>query len=210
MAEQQAVESQKPPQRGFRWHSGYEEVVVAALLLVGSVYFRLTVDNYIIGRQGSFLAPSFWPGALLTLGIVLSAIYLVMAVVRARRGPGDATHAEVRAHIPTGEAGIEGSPAPPAASAGESPDETGNVLKLVAGFVLVGAYIYLLGPIGFVPGTVLFTVAFLLLVGERRWWVLVAFPIGAVTVLLGMFTQLLTVSLPRGTGIFLDVSTYLY
>ena len=191
MAEQQTVESRNTPQRGFRWHTGYEEVVVAALFLVGTVYFRLTIDNYISGRQGSFLSPAFWPGVLLTIGIVLSAIYLVMAVIWARRGPQPEDDEE---HAP----------------AGDSPDQSGSVLKLVLGFVLVGAYIYLLAPIGFVPATVLFSLAFLILTGERRWWVLVAFPVGAVTVLLGMFTQLLVVSLPRGTGIFVDLSTYLY
>jgi hypothetical protein len=32
----------------------------------------------------------------------------------------------------------------------------------------------------------------------------------AVTVLLGIFTQLLVVALPRGSGIFVDLSTYFY
>lgn len=87
---------------------------------------------------------------------------------------------------------------------------TGSAWKVLAGLGLLVAYVYLLGPIGFVPATVLFSVGFLLLVGEHRWWVLVAFPVVSVTVLIGVFTQLLTVSLPRGNGFLLTLSTYLY
>lgn len=181
-----------------RWNRGHEEIVVAAVFLVVTVVFRLNVDTFVSGRQGSFLGPTFWPGALLTLGIALSAIYLVTAIIAVRRGPPSADD-ETSAPTPA-----------PVATEGDSPAASGSVLKLVVGFVLVGAYIYLLRPIGFVPATVLFSVAFLFLVGERRWWVLGLFPVAAVTLLLGMFTQLLVVSLPRGNGIFLTLSTYLY
>jgi hypothetical protein len=203
--------------QGRRGNRGYEEIAVAAALLVAMLFFRLRLDSFVIGRQGGLLGPEFWPGALLSVGIVLSAIYLVLAIVWARR----ASHApddEARApeHAPMGlsqsaESRDERAPRNPTGAPDEQgPAESGSVLKLIGGFVLLAAYIYLLAPIGFVPATVLFSVAFLLLVGERRWWVLLAFPVGSVTVLLGMFTQLLTVSLPRGTGIFLYLSTYLY
>ena len=203
MAGQQTAKSESPPQRGSRWHSGYEEVVVAALFLVGTVYFRLTIDDYISGRQGSFVSPAFWPGVLLTIGIVLSAIYLVMAVIWARRGQEPVGAASAVAEAPA-------STTPTDSPVDQSSDQPDSAVKVVLGFVLIAGYIYLLAPIGFVPATVLFSVAFLILTGERRWWVLVVFPVAAVTVLLGMFTQLLVVSLPRGTGIFIDLSTYLY
>jgi len=194
MAERQLADGKKSP-GGFRWHSGYEEVVVAAVFLVGMLFFRLRLENFVFGRAGSFLGPDFWPATLLTIGIGLSAVYLVLAVVWARRK---------QSH----EAAGAGGPAEVA----DEPElaQQGSIWKLVGGFVLLGAYIYLLDPIGFVPATALFSVAFLLLVGERRWWVIVAFPVVAVTVLLGVFTQLLTVSLPRGTGFFVTLSTYLY
>jgi hypothetical protein len=188
-------------QRGRRWHSGYEEVVVAAIFLAGMLFFRLRLENFVLGREGSFLGPAFWPGVLLTIGVVLSAAYLVLAVVWARRRDRELAHAHASTDDtrPAGRADPEPEVAAP-----------GNVWKLVGGFVALGAYIYLLAPLGFVPSTALFSVAFLLLVGERRWYVLVAFPVVAVTILIGVFTQLLTVSLPRGTGFFIDLSTYLY
>lgn len=213
------------PQAGRRWHSGWEEVIVAAVLLVGAVFFRLNIEDFVRGREGSFLGPEFWPATLLTIAIVLSAVYLVLAIISARRqsagreveegqtAPAGAPAAAERPAAPTG--GATAVSAAPATDAGgaTAPAEvahTGSAAKLIGGFLLLAAFIYLLGPIGFVPAAFLFSVGFMLLVGERRWWVLLVFPVIAITVLLGIFTQLLVVSLPRGTGIFIDLSTYFY
>lgn len=209
------------PRAGRRWHQGWEEVVVAAVLLVGAVFFRLRIDVFVRGREGSFLGPDFWPATLLTIGIVLSAMYLVLAIIWARRQSSELAVGEV-ATVPAAAeqpaastGGATAVSAVPDADAGAAtaPVEvanTGSAAKLVAGFVLLAAYIFLLGPIGFVPASFGFSVAFMLLVGERRWWVLLLFPVLALTILLGIFTQLLVVSLPRGTGIFIDLSTYFY
>lgn len=209
-----------PPQQARRWHQGYEEVIVAAILLVGCIFFRLRIESFVLGREGSFLGPEFWPSTLLTIGIVLSAVYLVLAVIWARRESerlAAEEHAAKREHARVRSAGAstakdEGVHLGEDATThvGTDPVHTGSVFKLVGGFVLLAAYIYLLAPIGFVPATILFSIGFMMLVGERRWYVLLLFPVAAVTVLLGIFTQLLVVSLPRGTGPFVDLSTYLY
>lgn len=221
------------PERARRWRKEYEEVVVAAVLLLGALFFRLRIDSFVAGRAGTNLDPDFWPGLLLSLAVVLSAIYLVLAVIWARREdqPHLATAtvaAPARASTGT-EADTTAAPAPAVTgSSGGSPSvgavppdtdpvphpveeaHTGSVFKLVGGFLLLAAYIYLLGPIGFVPASAIFAVGFMMLVGERRWYVLLIFPVVAITVLLGIFTQLLVVSLPRGTGFLVDLSTYLY
>jgi hypothetical protein len=51
---------------------------------------------------------------------------------------------------------------------------------------------------------------FLLFVGERRWWIVTGFPVVLLGALLFTFTRLLVVPLPRGTGVFLQFSTYFY
>ncbi len=230
------AEDHSPP-RARRSRKGYEEVVVAAVLLVGAVFFRLRIDSFVIGRQGAYLDPNFWPGALLTVGIVLSAVYLVLAIRWARRegeaerapvpvttsppaltGAESATTATAAAAPATaavtnpshGATAVEA--AGPAADPVPHPDQehTGSALKMIVGFLLLAAYIYLLDPIGFIPASLLFAVGFMMLVGERRWYVLLLFPVVAITALLGIFTQLLVVALPRGSGIFVDLSTYFY
>ncbi|HLR97642.1 MAG TPA: tripartite tricarboxylate transporter TctB family protein [Jiangellaceae bacterium] len=190
-----------------RWRRSYEEVIVAAVLLAGAIVLRLNIDDLVRGREGNYIGPAFWPGILLTIGIVLSAIYLVLTVIWARRE--DRGHEHEPQPAPGAELAAE------APAAGDSADEDlthhGSVAKTVVGAILLTGYIYLMtGPMGFAPATVLFTAAFLLLAGERRWYVLVLVPIVAVAVVILVFTQMLSVALPRGTGFLLVLSTYLY
>lgn len=205
-----------------RWKDGYEEVIVAVVLLAVFTFFRIFLDDFVRGREGSYVGPTFWPGVLLTLGIVFSAIYLVQAIVKARReepvvrmapAPQPVATDAVEARMPdSSDAPAELADDAPVVEA--SPEEDlhrrGHVGKTVLGAALLAAYIWLLAPIGFIPATVVFTIAFLLLVGERRWWMLIVFPVAASAFVILIFTQVLTIPLPRGTGIFLTLSTYLY
>lgn len=206
-----------------RWKPGYEEIIVAIVLLAIFTFFRIRLDNFVVGREGSYVGPTFWPGILLTLGIVFSVVYLVQAVIKARREEPVALE-PAPGPQPIAEGAVEGqisdSADAPVALADDapvpdaSPDEDlhgrGHVGKPVVAGALMAAYIFLLGPIGFIPATVLFTISFLILVGERRRWMLALFPVAASAVLILVFTQVLAIPLPRGTGIFLTLSTYLY
>ena len=200
-----------------RFPRAYQEVVVAAVLLLVFVAVRLRLDDFITGRRGrAFLDPDVWPSWLLTLAIGLCVVYLVTAIRRAVRWRLDPTTAadETTAvtSLLTGEVEAE-----PAAAGNPEPDtaqdpelERPSVLRLAIGFALLFGYLYLMGPVGFVPATLGFCAAFLLFVGERRWYVVVGFPILIVVVVLAAFTRLLEVPLPRGTGWWLYWSTFLY
>ena len=214
-----------------RWTLAHEEVLVAILLLGAFLFFFLRIDDFVIGRRGTFLSPTFWPSVLLALGAIFSAGYLMHALLdlRNQRREGTTQDADPAGTEPVGTepAGATAATDSSAAEAGPSPvtvakdhpvideDEDGrsrlhHIGKTVAGAVLLALYIWLLGPIGFIPATFLFTLAFLILAGERRWWMLTAFPVGTTVVVVLVFTQLLTVALPRGRGIFVTLSTYLY
>lgn len=204
-----------------RWNPAYEEVLVAALLLVAFLFFLFRLDDFVIGREGTFIGPSFWPGVLLGMGAVLSVIYLVYSVIAARRydgGPVETAEAKQDAPAEPSSLSVDGvaprpeliDEAPVAdASADEHPTRR-YVGKTVAAGVILAGYIYALAWIGFIPATILFTIAFLLLTGERRWWVLTLFPLVTSAAILLVFTQLLSVALPRGSGFFITLSTYLY
>lgn len=214
-----------------RWTLAHEEVLVAILLLGAFLFFFLRIDDFVIGRRGTFLSPTFWPSVLLALGAIFSAGYLMHALLdlRNQRREGTTQDADPAGIEPEGTepAGATAATDSSATEAGPSPvtvakdhpvideDEDGrsrlhHIGKTVAGAVLLALYIWLLGPIGFIPATFLFTLAFLILAGERRWWMLTAFPVGTTVVVVLVFTQLLTVALPRGRGIFVTLSTYLY
>jgi putative tricarboxylic transport membrane protein len=182
-----------------RW-SHYDEVAVAIVLLAVFVFLRVRIDTFTPGGRGrTFLTPDAWPGAILVLAIALSTIYLAQSLRRARRAPSllpvttplSPTADEKATITSSGDDGTEG-------------------WRLLAGFGLLLAYIYFMPAIGFVPVTLLFCIAFLLMVGERRWWVVAAIPAVATVVVVAIFTRLLVVPLPRGQGVFLELSTYLY
>lgn len=204
----------------FRQARPYREVPVAVVLLVTFVYLRLNLDDHVRGRRGrTFIEPEFWPGLLLTFGVVLSVVYLVLTILRARgavsdHGVGLVARAEETAEQSSATIDETGGgppdtveTAPPTTKA---PPQRRNLLGLGGAAALLFAYIWFMPTLGFVPISLVFCVAFLLLVGERRWWLLVALPLAVVAFVLGIFTRLLVVPLPRGSGFFLELSTYLY
>ncbi|MPZ89499.1 MAG: hypothetical protein GEU81_15830 [Nitriliruptorales bacterium] len=193
----------QPGGRTWSFSKTHEEIIVAVVLLAVLVFFRLRLDNFVIGRSGrTFLDPDFWPGALLTFGIVLALIYLaalVRTLLRERRPSADADDSAA-----DGITGLVHAPE-------DAPDEAvAKPFLLAGGFLLLFAYIWAVGPLGFVPSTLLFCVLFMLLVGERRWYALVSLPVALTAGVVLVFTRVLVVPLPRGSGIFLQLSTYLY
>lgn len=180
--------------------AGYDEVAVAVVLFVAFLILRARIDVFVPGGRGrTFIESDAWPGAILTAAVVLSAAYVVQTVRRARGA---------EALMP--EATLVG---PTAEEAPALQVDTGNghqPRQLAAGFALLLGYIWVMPTIGFVPATVLFCVALPLLLGERRWWLIVGIPAAVTTLVLMIFTRLLVVPLPRGRGIFLELSTYLY
>lgn len=199
---------ERSTETGRRWESvsgrmrPYREVVLAGLLVLVFGNFWLRLDTYISGRRGqALLDPDFWPALLVAVATLLSLAYLALAiadVVRVRRGAAE---------------GVDDSDRPsPSLSDPDARDvpTLARRLRALAAFVLLALYIYLMPTTGFVPVTLLFTVAFLLLLGERRWWFLIVLPVGVVTVVVLAFTRLLVVPLPRGVDFFLELSTYLY
>lgn len=186
-------------ERPARFGRAKQEIVVAAVMLIGFLYLRIRIVEHVRGRRGAaYLDPDFWPGWLLNVGIVLALAYLVLAVMRARRHEVDAPAA----------------PRAPVADADEDHHHdvalSGNPVALLIGFLLLFGYIWGMTRIGFVPATLLFSAAFLVFVGERRWYVITGFPVVLLGLMLYVFTRLLVVPLPRGRGFFVDVSTFFY
>jgi hypothetical protein len=71
-------------------------------------------------------------------------------------------------------------------------------------------YFVLIGLIGFLISTVLFCAAFPVLLGIRDWRRLAIFSLGLTGAVWLLVTVLMHVALPRGAGIFRDISLFLY
>jgi putative tricarboxylic transport membrane protein len=216
---------------GRRFDRSRQEILIALVMLGVFVYLRVQIEELVRGRRGAaFLDPDFWPGWLLNILILLAIIYLVQSIMRALRPPPAELHAKPSAAATTEPAGAAGelaadadasadaAPLAPASQQQKEPEEehlddtapSRNPLMLVVGFGLIFAFIWLMPRIGFIPSGLLFAVAFLLAVGERRLRIVATIPIVLMAVILYVFTRLLVVPLPRGRGFFLELSTYFY
>lgn len=112
------------------------------------------------------LSPWLFPLLLALLALPLSA-----ALIREGRR-------ELRSGVPT-----EAKPV----------SELGNPAILV---LLSAAYLILLGLIGFLPATALFLAALILLLGERRWWMIAAVAVLTPLLLYAVFALGLGLRLP--------------
>lgn len=186
--------------RAPRFGRAEQELLTAVVLLVGSLYLRLNIADFVTGRRGAgYVDPDFWPGWLLNVIIVSSALYTLQAW-RKRSSATDAS----------GVATASERVAAPEAKGLHEVAVSGSILKLVLGFAILWAYVYGMTRVGFVPSTFLFSLVFLRFVGERRPLVLAIIPVTILVAILGVFTRLLVVPLPRGSGFFLEFSTFFY
>jgi putative tricarboxylic transport membrane protein len=200
VSEQHAGRTAGP--RAPRFGRAEQELLTAVVLLLGALYLRLDIEGFVAGRRGAgFVDPDFWPGWLLNVIIASSAVYALQAWRKRSRSSDASDIATVSERISAQDEPVEGL---------HQVAVSGSIWRLLLGFVILWAYIYSMTRIGFVPSTLLFAVAFLLFVGERRPLVLTLIPLTIVGAILGVFTRLLVVPLPRGTGFFLELSTFFY
>ena len=188
--------------RAPRFGRAEQELLTAAVLLVGSLYFRLNIEQFVTGRRGAgYVDPDFWPGWLLNVIIVSSAFYLLQSWRKRSSSSDPSGVATASERVAAHEKEIEGL---------HEVAVSGSIVRLLAGFGILWAYVFSMTRIGFIPSTFLFSLVFLRFVGERRPLVLAAIPVTILVAILGVFTRLLVVPLPRGSGIFLEFSTFFY
>ena len=200
MSEQHTGRTAGP--RAPRFGRAEQELLTAVVLLLGSLYLRLNMGDFVTGRRGAgYVDPDFWPGWLLNVIIVSSAIYALQAWRKRSAGSDPSDVASVAERLAPQDTDSEGL---------HKVTVSGSIPRLVLGFALLWGYIYSMTRVGFIPSTFVFSLLFLRFVGERRAAVLAAVPVTIVFAILGVFTRLLVVPLPRGSGFFLEISTFFY
>ena len=155
------------------------EIITSLLILVTSCYLYIEAMRLRQFRAYAEVGPDFWPKIVLFCLIVLSAILTASNVIKWRKSRGEVSHRE-----------------------------EGWKRVLIAVLLAVG-YIYLLKPLGFIVASPLFIIGMMLLIMPKRKKVI---PL-AVVCIMGMiyilFGKLLFVPLPKGFGIFHDISIIL-
>lgn len=165
------------------------EVILSAFCLVFfSFMFYESLELRGVGRFGE-VGSGFWP--LLSLGgaTLLSLIWLVDNYRRYAREKGKP---------------VEDVTQEDAAAVWSSRKKVGLCLLCLL------CYIVLTPWIGFLISTVLFILAFVLALDERRTAVLIVSPLLITAVIMLVFAKFITIPLPKGAGIFAEFSRLFY
>ncbi|MHB8772872.1 MAG: tripartite tricarboxylate transporter TctB family protein [Syntrophales bacterium] len=160
-------------------------VCLAFFLFMFSEAFQLRGE----GRSGE-VGSAFWP--LLALGVttILSLIWLINNLRRYFRETGETAPK---------------TPAPEAVAIHRIGQR-----KVALCSICLLAYIVLIPLIGFILSTVLFILAFILALEEKRRLVLIISPLLITTVVMLIFAKFIMMSLPKGVGVFAEFSRLFY
>jgi putative tricarboxylic transport membrane protein len=138
------------------------------------------------GEMGS----GFWPILVLALSCILSAILLFFSL---RKGKGKEE---------------EEAEAPPSPESIADRRRARNIVILSSVATLV--YIFAMQWVGFAIATLLYVLAFILILGERRKWVVIFSPLLVTVFILAVFSKFISIPFPRGIGIFADLSRFFF
>ena len=139
------------------------------------------------GEMGS----GFWPIVILSTATILSAFILLSSILQIKKGKGK--EAPEKALSPEELA---------------SRKKQRNIVILSAAATL--AYIFAMQAIGFALATLLYVLAFILVLGERRKSVLIVSPAVVTALILVVFSRLIAMPLPKGIGFFADLSRFFF
>lgn len=158
------------------------------LALAGmSLSLLFVTTTFSKGQARGIAEPAFWPRIVLVLLLVLSLVMAIGAWLELRKA------ARPRR-------GVTVQPA-----TGED-----NNRKLALTILGSGAYLLALGPIGFLASTPLYVGALVAILEERRLARIVAVALFADLLFYVLFVKVVSYELPRGAGVFRDLSLLLY
>jgi hypothetical protein len=170
------------------------ERLLAGFFVVFAAVFFIIAMQITPPKVDAPLAGSFWPGMALVLLFVCSASEMVRLLRQ--------TKEERAAKVAADEKKKR--------SLQEAMGEADNRTLLIFGGVIVFFYIIVVHYVGFLITTPVFMAAYLYVTGYRSKVMLVAAPLLATAVFLLLFVVATYIPLPRGIGIFKEISVLIY
>jgi len=155
------------------------ELIMSSSILVAACYLYYKANQLRVFRAYKEVGPDFWPKIVLICLIALSAALTVSHVLTWRK-----SREEV------------------------SEREEGWQRVLITVLLAVG-YVYFLKPLGFIVASPLFILGMMLLILRERKKVIPLTILGIMAMIYIIFSKLLFVPLPKGFGIFHDISILL-
>jgi putative tricarboxylic transport membrane protein len=167
------------------------QIIGNAVILV--FFLFLLIDSlklHEIKRFGE-MGSGFWPILVLSAAALISAFLLFSSILKFRKGKENEEPEETL------------SPEDLA-----SRKKQRNIVIFCAVVTLV--YIFAMQAIGFALATLLYVLAFVFVLGERRKSVLIISPVLVTALILVVFSKFIAMPLPKGIGFFADVSRFFF
>ena len=164
------------------------DIVLSVILIVGSAYFWHVADSFPVFERFKAVDSDYWPKLILVAVMIMASLLLIQSFI------------EYLLLLKAGDRTVSESPQP----------STINRLKLIGTALLILGYFFALEPLGFLVSTIIFLYIAENIPSYSNWKVKVVFPLLFTAVLMFFFIYLLSLSLPRGKGIFYDLSILFY
>ena len=141
-------------------------------------------------RRFGEVGSGFWPILLLALASILSAILLLTSLLKGK------------------EKKEKESKEPPSPDSLASRIRARNIVILSSLATLI--YIFAMQWVGFAIATFLYVLAFIIILGERRKWVVIFSPLLVTVFILVVFSKFISIPFPKVIGVFADLSRFLF
>jgi TRAP-type C4-dicarboxylate transport system permease small subunit len=166
--------------------------VIANVVIIAFFIFMLirSFKLHQIRRFGE-MGSGFWPMLILSTATLLSMILLISTLIRYLKEKKK-TSVEV------------------SVSKEALVDLKNRRRKFVLSVILLFVYVIIMPWIGFVLSTLIYVLAFILALEERRKYVLAISPILVTALIVIIFTKFIVIPFPRGVGIFAAFSRLIY
>ncbi|HEX7372073.1 MAG TPA: tripartite tricarboxylate transporter TctB family protein, partial [Thermodesulfobacteriota bacterium] len=159
------------------------QIIGNAVILVFFLFLLFDSRKLHEIRRFGEMGSGFWPIVILSTATILTAFILLSSILQFKKGKGKETPEKAL-----------------------SPEELAsrkkqrNIVVLCA--VVTLAYIFVMQGIGFALATLLYVLVFILVLGERRKWVLIVSPVVVTALVLVIFSKFIAIPFPKGIGFF--------
>ena len=155
------------------------EIIMSLLIFMASCYLYYEATQLKVFRAYKEVGPDFWPKIVLICLIALSAVLTVSHIITWRKSRSELS-------------------------------KWGEGWKRVLITVLLAVgYVYFLKPLGFIVASPLFILGMMLLILPEKKKMIPFTILGIMVMIYIIFSKLLFVPLPKGFGIFHDISIFL-
>jgi len=166
-----------------------DEIIASGVMVAFFIFMLInSVGLHEIRRFGE-MGSGFWPILVLSAATLLSIILLIsnfMKYLKEKTPSGAATSPEAQR------------------------DVRSRRKKFALSVILLLIYIVVMPWIGFGLSTLIYVLAFILVLGERRKLVLIFSPILVTVLMVLIFSKFIAIPFPKGVGIFAAFSRLIY